>query len=126
MTPHFLTVEDVLKIHARGIDAYGGPSGIKDMGALESAVMAPQNHFFYTGGDLFDLAGVLLWHLVRDHGFIDGNKRVALGSALVFLRVNGVSFKQDDDFFEHLTLQAADGTYDKNMVADLLRLQSTH
>ena len=88
--------------------------------------MAPQNHFFYTGGDLFDLAGVLLWHLARDHVFIDGNQRVALGSALVFLRVNGVSFKQDDDFFEHLTLPAAAGTYDKNTVADLLRLQSTH
>jgi len=83
--------------------------------------MAVQNHFHYTGGDVFDLAGVLLWHLASDHPFADGNKRAALASALVFLAVNGIDLAQDDDFFEGLTLSVAKGEMGKEQVAELLR-----
>ncbi len=121
MNPVFLTTDIVLRIHARSLAEFGGPAGIHDPGAVESAVMAVQNHFNYTGGDIFDLAGVLLWHLVRDHPFADGNKRAALASALVFLAMNGVDLAQDDDLFEHLTLSAARGEMGKDQVAETLR-----
>ena len=121
MTPTYLTTEIVLRIHARSLDEFGGLAGIADPGAVESAVMAVQNHFNYTGGDLFDLAGVLLWHLASDHPFADGNKRAALASALVFLAVNGVELAQNDDLFEALTLSVAKGESGKDKVAETLR-----
>lgn len=121
MNPAFLTTDIVLRIHARSLAEFGGLAGIHDPGAVESAGMAVQNHFNYTGGDIFDLAGVLLWHLGRDHPFADGNKRAALASALVFLAMNGVELAQDDDLFEHLTLSAARGEAGKDRVAETLR-----
>lgn len=124
MNPRFLSTETVLRIHARNLEAFGGPSGIVDPGAVESAVAAAQNHHLYTGGDLFDLAAVLLWHLASDHPFADGNKRTALASALVFLAINGVELAQDDDRFEALTLAVARGEMKKEQVAENLRTAS--
>jgi death-on-curing protein len=83
--------------------------------------MAVQNHFNYTGGDIFDLAAVLLWHLASDHPFADGNKRTALASAMVFLAINGIDLAQNDDLFEALTLSAAKGEVKKEQVAQSLR-----
>jgi death on curing protein len=121
VTPRFLATEIVLRIHRRSLEEFGGLAGVSDPGAVESAVMAVQNHFNYTGGDLFDLAGVLLWHLASDHPFTDGNKRTALASALVFLAINGVELAQDDDLFEGLTLSVAKGEAKKDQVAHVLR-----
>jgi death-on-curing protein len=121
MRPAFLTPDVVLKIHARSLGEFGGPAGVPDPGAVESAVMAAQNHFQYTGGDLFDLAAVLLWHLACDHPFADGNKRTALASALVFLAINGIQLAQNDDLFEALTLSVARGDLKKEQVAEALR-----
>ena len=121
MNPTFLTTDTVLRIHARSLAEFGGLAGIHDPGAVESAVMAVQNHFYYTGGDIFDLAGVLLWHLASDHPFADGNKRAALASALVFLAINGVDLGQNDDYFEALTLSVAKGAVGKEQVAATLR-----
>lgn len=121
MNPILLTTDQVLRIHARSLAEFGGLAGLSDPGAVESAVMAVQNHFNYTGGDIFDLAGVLLWHLASDHPFADGNKRAALASALVLLVVNGVALAQDDDLFETLTLAVAKGEINKEQVAETLR-----
>lgn len=121
MTPTFLTTDVVLRIHGRSLAEFGGLGGVADPGAVESAVMAVQNHFNYTGGDLFDLAAVMLWHLGRDHPFADGNKRAALASALVFLAINGIDLAQNDDLFEALTLSVAKGEMDKEQVAGILR-----
>jgi len=121
MTPIFLTTATVLRIHARSLDEFGGLAGVSDPGAVESAVVAVENHFQYTGGDLFDLAAVLLWHLASDHPFADGNKRTALASALVFLLINGMELAQDDDLFESLTLSVARGEMKKVQVAGILR-----
>jgi death-on-curing protein len=122
VNPTFLTTDTVLKIHARSLAEFGGPGGVSDPGAVESAVMAVQNHFNYTGGDVFDLAGVLLWHLACDHPFADGNKRAALASALVFLAINGVFLAQNDDLFEAVTLAVARGEMRKDQVAEALRM----
>jgi death-on-curing protein len=121
VTPAFLSTDIVLKIHGRSLAEFGGLGGLSDPGAVESAVMAVHNHFQYTGGDLFDLAGVLLWHLASDHPFADGNKRAALASALVFLAINGVELAQNDDLFEAMTMSVARGELRKDQVADILR-----
>ena len=121
MTPRFISTETVIKIHARSLDEFGGLAGVSDLGAVESAVVAVQNHFNYTGGDLFDLAAVLLWHLASDHPFADGNKRTALASALVFLAINGVELAQNDDLFETMTLYVARGEMKKDLVAETFR-----
>ncbi len=125
MNPQFLDTSMVLRIHARSLEAFGGPSGVLDPGALESAVVAPINHFLYTGGDLYDLAGALLWHLVRNHPFADGNKRTALASALVFLSLHGIDLPRNDDFLVNLTLDAAKGALDRKAVAVALRQAGT-
>jgi death-on-curing protein len=121
MTPRFITTETVIKIHARSLDEFGGLAGVSDLGAVESAVIAVPNHFNYTGGDLYDLAAVLLWHIASDPPFADGNKRTALASALVFLAINGIDLAQNDDLFEAMTLSVAKGEMKKDLVAETLR-----
>ncbi len=83
--------------------------------------MSPRNHWHYTGGDLFDLAAVLLIHLARNHPFVDGNKRVAAGSAIVFLAMNKVRIRRNDDLLQALTLKAAQGQIEPEDLAAALR-----
>ena len=92
-SPEFLTLAEVLEIHHAQIDRYGGSQGIRDRGLLESALAVPEASF---GGDylhptLFAMAAAYAYHVAENQPFIDGNKRTALGAALVFLEMNGVS-----------------------------------
>jgi death-on-curing protein len=89
--PDFLAVEDVLEIHAQQLDAFGGSAGIRDLGLLESAVMTPQASFGgeYVHDGLFAMAAAYAFHNTENQPFVDGNKRTALASALVFLGLNG-------------------------------------
>lgn len=81
----FLTVPEVLYIHADLIDDYGGSHGIRDMGALESALFRPQSGYYE---DLVQEACALLESLAMNHPFVDGNKRAAFGAMEVFLMLN--------------------------------------
>jgi len=87
----YLSVARVLYIHDRAIKKYGGKAGIRDKGLVESAVGRPQATF--DGKDLyksiFDKAAALLQSLLKNHAFVDGNKRTALASAGLFLKING-------------------------------------
>lgn len=82
----YLTVAEVIAIHHHQIDKYGGIHGLRDQGALESAVFRPQTGY-YT--DLSEEAAALLESLVNNHAFLDGNKRVGFAAAHTFLLVNG-------------------------------------
>lgn len=119
--PIFLSVEEVLDLHEETLREEGGLEGLRDYGGLVSGTLAPQNHWHYTGGDIFDLAAVLLIHLGRNHPFADGNKRVAFNSALVFLDLNGVEIAQDDDTLEQATLNAVQGKMGHEQLAALFR-----
>jgi death-on-curing protein len=124
MEPLFLTVEEVILLNQSQIEAHGGIHGIRDRGSLESALGAPQNHFAYVGGDLFDLAGALMAALTRNHPFLDGNKRTGLLAASVFLELNGVDLPDSDDWLkqvEDMALGIACGTQDKEEAAELFR-----
>lgn len=82
----YLTVAEVIAIHHHQIDEYGGIHGLREQGALESAVFRPQTGY-YT--DLSEEAAALLESLVNNHAFLDGNKRVGFAAAHTFLLVNG-------------------------------------
>jgi death-on-curing protein len=88
----FLSVDEVVQLHEDQIRPYGGASGLRDISLLESAVAQPAATFEGRDlhPDLIDKAAAYAFHLCCDHPFVDGNKRVALASALVFLDLNGV------------------------------------
>lgn len=87
------TVEEVLAVHDLLIAAFGGSSGIRDRGALESALARPRTGYY---ADLIQEAAGLWESLSQNHPFIDGNKRVAVTVASAFLRVNGYVLEFDD------------------------------
>ena len=91
-TPRFLTLVEVVTILQDQITRYGGEYGIRDMGLLSSAIAVPQATFagerLHT--DLFEMAAAYAFHICQNHPFLDGNKRVGLAAALVFLDLNGV------------------------------------
>ena len=88
--PRFLTFDEVLRIHGRSLAEHGGSAGMRDPGQVESALASAKNTFYYARGDLFDIAASYAFHLAESQGFIDGNKRTAVTSALVFLGMNGL------------------------------------
>ena len=118
-----LTVEIVREIHTEAIARFGGSEGVRAIALLESAVAAPQASF---GGkspylDLAEVAAAYLYYLCRNHPFVDGNKRAALGACIVFLRLNGVEPKVDGPEWEDLVLAIAAGTLDRGEATVRLR-----
>ncbi len=91
---HFLTVDEVLAIHARLIERFGGSTGVRDAGLLESALYRPRTGHYE---DLTAMATALFESLLMNHAFIDGNKRVAFFATDVFLRLNGWKIKVDPE-----------------------------
>ena len=119
---YFLTVEEVVAIHADQIDRYGGDRGLRDRGLLESAVHAAQSVAAYVDEcDLFDLAAAYIFHLAENQPFVDGNKRAALASGLVFLHQNGVALEDPDERLYDLMISIATKASDKPEIATTLR-----
>jgi death on curing protein len=115
--PIFLTLDHVLRLHARQIDQFGGSNGVRDNELIESAIAQPQQGFGgeYLHKTLPEMGGAYLFHLTKNHGFIDGNKRIGAAAALTFLEMNGVDTDRiDEDEMEAITLAVADGTAGKN------------
>ena len=111
------TVEAVKAIHREVLQAHGGSAGIRDEGLLDSAVAAPQATMM--GKPMFsepvEVAAAYLFYLCRNHPFIDGNKRTALATCLVFLSENGLLSKEklDTDVWEQLVLDVAASRIDR-------------
>ena len=118
-----LTVDIVCEIHAEAIAQFGGSEGIRDLALLESAIAAPQA---ILGGkspykDVIEIAAAYLFYLCRNHPFIDGNKRTALGAGIVFLRLNGIDPQPDSPEWEQLTLDVAASKIDRDTTTARLR-----
>ena len=90
----FLTPDEVLAIHARLIEVFGGRAGVRDPGLLESALHRPQTGYY---ADLAEMAAALFESLIINHPFVDGNKRVAFFVTDVFLGLNGYLLAVDDE-----------------------------
>lgn len=119
----FLTLDDVVELHRRGIELYGGSHGARDLGLVESATMAAQQSF---GGeflckDLAEMAATYWYNLAKNHGFIDGNKRVALRAADVFLALNGFDLDLTADEAAEITENLAASALTKEQLIELTR-----
>lgn len=93
--PRWLSLREVLVAHERQLAKFGGPEGLRDQGALESALGRPQNKWQYEQADLAMCAAAYAFGIARNHPFVDGNKRAAFVSFVLFLRLNGVLFSPD-------------------------------
>ena len=114
----YLSTDMVLKIHCRIIKEFGGDPGLRDRGMLESAVAMAQSTF--GGKDLHaglaEKAAAYHFHLCSNHPFVDGNKRVAVAAAELFLLINGQELTASDDEVENLTMGVAGGRISKEKV----------
>ncbi len=116
----------MLAIHRDQIDSFGGAHGLGDLGLLESALEQPQASF---GGRLLhpglhEQAAAYLFHLVNNHPFLDGNKRVALAVTDVFLRINGIAVTASDPELFDLVIGAASGSLGKEEITEFLAANS--
>lgn len=123
MNPTFLSVEDILRLHAMSLEQFGGTEGVRDLGLVESAIAQPMASF---GGQwlhesLVEMAAAYLYSLVSNHPFVDGNKRTGVFAALQFLELNGhpIGAVHTEELTE-LTLAVARGDIDKEGVAQAL------
>ena len=95
--PTWLTEKLVLVLHAESLSRFGGTPGIRDQGLLGSALHRPRNQFAYAEeSSIFDLAAAYCFGIVRNHPFVDGNKRAGLLAARAFLYRNGYHFEPDE------------------------------
>jgi len=122
-SPRFLTLAEVLRIYQDQITRYGGDYGVRDLGLLSSAIAVPQASFggHRAHGDLLEMAGAYAFHISQNHPFIDGNKRVALASALVFLDLNGISLSDPADKLYPLMMRVASSSSSKTEIGALFR-----
>lgn len=121
----FLSVDDALAIHQDTIAHEGGPTGIRDPGLLESAVLMPQQQFNgeYLHDGLAAMAAAYLFHITQNHTFHDGNKRTGALSALVFLEINGVEPLPEPDALETIALAVASSRCGKDELTEWMRRQ---
>ena len=124
--PVFLTLDETLEIHAYQIRNFGGSDGLRSREMVESAIGIPASMFggAYLHPTVPDMAAAYLFHLVNDHPFLDGNKRVGTMSALVFLELNGYDFDATDDELTEVVLQVASGKMPKDALSAFFRQHS--
>lgn len=117
---YFLDLDDVVESHAFQIATYGGDDGLRDARLLESAIAQPQASFGgqYLHAFPFEMAAAYLFHLVMNHPFVDGNKRVGLESAMTFLKVNAVEIDATDNELVELVLGTTSGIVSKKTIAE--------
>lgn len=122
----WLTLKHVLAIHNDLLKETGGAGGLRDRNLLESAILRPQNSFFYERQDnIFELAAQYMYGIIRNHPFIDGNKRVAYGAAAVFLHLNKYEINKELNNEQELLVQKlARGEEGKKDFVNFLRENS--
>ncbi len=124
-TPRFLSLQNVLHIHENTLAEEGGAPGLRDEGLLASALDMPQASFSgnFLHNDIAEMAAAYLYHICQNHAFVDGNKRTAAFSEVLFLALNGVPDESlpDDAELERVTLTVAAGTMTKQEVGQFLR-----
>ena len=120
--PRWLTRRVLDVIHDAQIREHGGTAGVRDDGLLESALARPQQKWAYAEKpDLATLAAAYIFGLVKNHGYVDGNKRVAFMAAYVFLGINGYQLELDEADAATTIERAADGRVSEPALADWLR-----
>ena len=115
MEPIFLTLDEILEIHQQQVEMYGGTLGLRDSGALESAVAMPMVTFErrYLHPTIPSMAAAYLFHITQNHPFLDGNKRTGANAAITFLRLNDWEPTFSEEQLVQTALAVATGTLGK-------------
>ena len=121
--PFFLTLAEVIEIHKNQIELYGGNHGIRDLSLLQSAIAQPEASF---GGeflhkDIFEMAAAYAFHICQNHASLDGNKRAALASALVFLKFNNIFLDDPAQKLYNAMMALAKGQLEKKDLAGIFQ-----
>ena len=118
----FLTMAEVLMIYADQMRRYGGDYGIRDPGLLSSALAMPESTFNgqYLNTSIFEMAAAYAYHICQNHPFVDGNKRAALATALVFLSINTIEIEDPEERLYDGMMLVATGEWKKQQFCDLL------
>ena len=119
----FLTLAEIIEIHMNQIDLYGGDSGLRDITLLQSAMALPESTFDnkFLHKDIYEMATAYAFHICQNHPFVDGNKRVGLVSALVFLDFNGIDIDDPNELLYKAMMDVASGKLNKEKLADVFR-----
>lgn len=119
----FITLEMVINLHDMIIMRKGGLSGIRDVGLLMSAIETPKAMMYgeFLHPSIYDKASAYLYHIACNHPFLDGNKRTAVSTALVFLDLNEVTVDVDQSQFEELVVEVAKGVVRKHDISAFIQ-----
>ena len=123
----YLTLEQLLELHALVVEATGGSSGIRDLGRLEDAIATQTQNVFNEElyPNIFDKAAAIIRGIVADRPFVDGNKITAMLSGLTLLKLNGFSFAAQDGKIEDFAVRIATKKLDVPEIAHWLRGQTS-
>jgi len=121
--PRFLTLDELLELHEDQINRYGGSAGVRDVGLLESALAVPQQTAFgqRLHEDLPAMAAAYLYHFVRNHAFVDGNKRIGALACDQFLYLNDLDLTFTEELMVETVLAVATGQMTKEDLTLLIR-----
>ncbi len=120
--PVWIDERDALTLHDRLLALDGGAAGLRDKGLLESALARPQRiHAYADSPDLIDMAAAYMAGIVRNHRFVDGNKRTGFLIGVLFLEINGLNFTAREEDATQAVLGLAAGTLDEPSFAAWLR-----
>lgn len=119
----FISVDQVIKFNKKQIVTFGGTFGIRDKNLLEAAVHMPkmtyQGNFLYT--DSYYMAAAYMFHIIKNHPFVDGNKRTGAVTSLVFSIVNGLNIKLTQEDLFDLAIKTAISEYDIEQIVYILK-----
>lgn len=119
--PKWFTYKQAIAAHSAQLIRYGGASGLRDEGALRSALDRPVNKWHHEHAELPELAAAYAFGLARNHPFVDGNKRIAFIAMVTFLRKNGVAFRPEQAQSTAMTLAFAAGEVSEESLARWIR-----
>ncbi|MGB6893486.1 MAG: type II toxin-antitoxin system death-on-curing family toxin [Xanthobacteraceae bacterium] len=119
--PKWLTYDQVIAIHSRQLRRFGGAAGLRDDGLLRSAIERPLNKWHYEQSELPEPAAAYAFGLAKNHAFVDGNKRIAFMSKMVFLRKNDVRFSPDQAHATKIIMSLAAGEVSEESLARWIR-----
>ena len=120
--PIWIDARDALLLHDRLLALHGGAAGVRDDGLLQSALARPQQHYAYADTpDLIEMATVYTAGIVRNHPFVDGNKRTGFVVGILFLELNGYRFTATQERAAQAVIELAAGTLDEAGYASFLR-----
>jgi death-on-curing protein len=119
--PRWLDTTIIIDVHAEQLALFGGPEGVRDVGLLESALARPINKFAYGESDLAALAAAYAFGIARNHPFVDGNKRAAFASIIVFLGLNGIDFDVAPEAATAMILSLASGEVGEEGLANWIK-----